>query len=139
MTPTSPVQRNPYKGMSPRCWVRLRFVAADGSLHERELLADTGCPSAVILGLSDLTLLDRGAAAGRGSNFGPLAGAWLELRMPELGLNQRIIGYGSDNVWQIVQHDSPDFAGLVGLPVLRMVEYGGDSTAFWLATPPGVP
>lgn len=125
-------QRNPYKGTSPRCWVRLRFAAADGSLHERELVADTGSPCAVILGQSDLALLLRSAAAGMNSNFGQLTGAWLELSMPELGLTTPVIGYGSDRVLQVVQGDSADFAGVAGLPLLRMVEYGGDATSFWV-------
>jgi hypothetical protein len=43
MQPTY-VQLNPYKGTTPRSWVRLRFRAPDGSLHERELVADTGSP-----------------------------------------------------------------------------------------------
>lgn len=85
-------QQNPYKGRSPRCWIRLRFAATDGSLHERELVADTGSPCAVILGQTDLALLRRGAAAAMNSNFGQLTGAWLELSMPELGLNTLIVG-----------------------------------------------
>jgi hypothetical protein len=28
MTPNPFVQRNPYKGTNPRCWVRIRFAAA---------------------------------------------------------------------------------------------------------------
>ena len=74
MPPNSFVQLNPYKGNNPRCWVRLRFAATDGGLHERELLADTGCPCAVILGLTDLALLLRASAAGINTNFGGLSG-----------------------------------------------------------------
>jgi hypothetical protein len=132
MPPNPYLQQNPYKGAKPRCWVRVRFVTPDGSLHERDLVADTGSACAVILGETDLALLLRSAAAGVNSNFGPLTGAWLEVSMPELGLNRQILGYGSDQVLQAVQHDSIDFAGLAGLPLLRMVEYGGDATAFWV-------
>jgi hypothetical protein len=139
MTPTPFVQHNPYKGTIPRSWVRLRFAAADGSLHERELLADTGSPCAVILGQTDLALLLRASAAGIQTNFGPLTGAWLELHMPELGLTSAILGFGSDAVSQTVQSDSPDFWGLAGLPLLRMVEYGGDAVSFWARKPAGVP
>jgi len=132
-------QQNPYKGASPRCWIRLRFVAADGSLHERELVADTGSPCAVILGQPDLALLLRSAAAGMNSNFGRLTGAWLELAMPELGLSTLVVGYGSDQVLQAVLRDSIDFAGVAGLPLLRMVEYGGDFTSFWVQEAPAAP
>ena len=132
-------QRNPYKGTPPRCWVRIRFAAPDGSLHERELLADTGSPCAVILGQPDLALLLHAAAPGVNTNFGPLSGGWLQLHTPELGLTAQILGYGSDTVRQSVQLDSPDFAGLAGLPLLRMLEYGGDDTAFWVRKLPGTP
>jgi hypothetical protein len=135
MTPAPVVQVNPYKGTTPRCWVRIRFAAADGSLHERELLADTGSPCAVILGQADLGLLVRASAAVLNTNFGPLSGGWLEVEMPELGLSSPILGYGSDAVLQAVQLDSPDFSGLVGLPLLRLVEYGGNSHSFWLRKP----
>jgi hypothetical protein len=139
MTPTPYVQHNLYKGVTPRCWVRLRFAAADGSLHERELLADTGSPCAVILGQTDLALLLRASAAGIQTNFGPLMGGWLEINMPELGVSTQVLGFGSDVVLQTVQFDSHDFSGLAGLPLLRMVEYGGDGGSFWLRKPAGGP
>jgi hypothetical protein len=126
------VQVNAYKGTNPRCWVRLRFAANNGSLHERDLVADTGSPCSVILGQADLTLLLRASAAGINSNFGHLTGGWLELHMPELGISNHVLGYGSDVVLQAVQHDNRDFAGLVGLPLLRRVEYGGNDTSFWI-------
>jgi hypothetical protein len=110
------VQQNPYKGANPRCWVRLRFAAADGSLHERELVADTGSPCAVILGQADVALLLRTTAAGINTNFGHLAGAWLELNMPEFGLTAPILGFGSDRVLQAVRLNEPALTGLVGLP-----------------------
>ncbi len=139
MSPPPSAQRNPYKGSTPRCWIRLRFAAAAGSLHEREFVADTGSPCAVILGQADLSLLSRASAAGMRTNFGLLTGGWLELHMPELGLTNAILGFGSDTVLQAVQSDHSDFAGLVGLPLLRMVEYGGDAATFWVRKAYGVP
>jgi hypothetical protein len=139
MASTPFTQRNPYKGTTPRCWVRLRLVAADGSLHERELLADTGCPCAIILGAADLALLSRASAPTIGSNFGQLAGAWLELAVPELGLATLVPGAGSDQVFQACQASSSDFAGLAGLPLLRLVEYGGDHSEFWVRKPAANP
>src|SRR5262249_36986703 len=114
MTPPPFVQRNLYKGAPLRAWVRLRFAAGDGSLHERELLADTGRPFALMLGYSDLAMLRRTTTAVIQSNFGSLRGGWLEFRMPELGLVGPILGHGSDIVLQTVQGSCPDFAGLVG-------------------------
>jgi hypothetical protein len=139
MTSTSHFQRNPYKGRVPRAWVRLRFEAPDGTLHERELLADTGSPCAIIIGRADLNSLVHAGAAGVNSNFGFLTGGWLELQMPELSLVQPIHGYGSDSVAQAVKRDSSDFSGLVGLPLLRLMEYGGDADWFWLRQVPSVP
>lgn len=128
----APLQRNPYKGNTPRCWVRLRFRTADGTDYERDLLADTGCPCAVILGEEDLDLMRRAKSEGVNSNFGRLLGGWLELAMPELGVTTTLLGFGSDRVLQAARSDSSDFAGLAGLPLLRMFEYGGDNVAFWV-------
>jgi hypothetical protein len=139
MTPSASIQSNPYKGTQPRCWVRLRFAAADGTLHERELVADTGSPFFIILGLADLGLLSRGHTAGLGTNFGFMFGALVELSMPELGLTTQVQGYGSEDVLGAVQQDSPDFAGIAGLPLLRMLEYGGDATSFWVRKAAGTP
>src|SRR5262249_13854648 len=100
MTPSAFVQQNPYKGTTPRCWVRLRFAAADGTVYERELVADTGSPCAVILCQTDLALLRHASASGVQSNFGPLTGGWLKLAMPGLGLTSPILGFGSDVVFQ---------------------------------------
>ena len=52
--------------------------------------------------------------------------------MPELGLAQQIVGYASDAVVKAVKASSPDFAGLAGLPFLRLLEFGGDADGFWL-------
>ena len=139
MSSTPYVQRNPYKGSAPRAWVRLRLAAPDGSLHERDLLADTGCPCALILGSTDFTLLAQSAAGAVTSNFGTLTGGWLELQMPELGLIRPILGYGSEPVARAARRNSNDFSGLVGLSFLRLTEYGGDADWFWLRPGVGVP
>ncbi len=93
----------------------------------------------MIFGLADFTLLSHAPAPSTNSNFGPLSGGWLELNTPELGLTGQIRGFGSDAVWQGVQRDSADFAGLAGLPLLRLVEYGGDATSFWVRKAGGGP
>jgi len=66
------------------------------------------------------------------TNFGPLPGGWLQLAMPELGLDQLILGYASDSLVAAVQMDHPDFQGVAGMPLLRLVEYGGDADCLWL-------
>jgi hypothetical protein len=129
------IQQNAYKGSPPRAWVHLRFCAMDGSLHQRELLVDTGSPCSVILGMADLSLLSFIETANVRSNFGTLRGAWLQLATTELGLTSEVLGFGSDTVLQTARSASPDFAGVVGLPLLRLVEYGGDASTFWLRQP----
>lgn len=125
-------QVNPYKGNPLRPWVRLRLVAVDNSIHELELLADTGSPSAIVLSRAELAVLNQGNAPDVNTNFGILEGGWLRIEMPELGLSQFVIGYGSDPVASAAKSSSPDFAGLAGLPLLRLMEYGGNATEFWL-------
>ena len=73
------------------------------------------------------------------TNFGILEGGWLQLSMPELGLMQPILGYASDAVVTAAKTSSPAFDGLAGLPLLRLLEYGGDASSFWIRPAPGQP
>src|SRR5260370_27599614 len=132
-------QRNQYKGVPPRPWVRLRLTAPDGTRHEFELLADTGNPCAIILSRVAMAILKQRAATDLNCNFGLLEGGWLHLTMPELGLDQDLIGFGSDAVVTAAKASSPDLEGLAGLPFLRLLEYGGDADWFWLRPVPSTP
>lgn len=125
-------QRNPYKGSPPRPWVRLRLTALDGTVHEVEVLADTGNPCALIISQALMARVRLRAAPDMHSNFGLLEGGWLHLTMPELGLDQDLVGFASDPVVSAAKASSPDFEGLAGLPFLRLLEYGGDVDWFWL-------
>ena len=125
-------QRNPYKGSPERPWVRLRFTAIDGLTVELDLLADTGNPCAIIISPQDMLRLKAADAPDVSTNFGLLQGGWVQLAMPEFGLEQAVLGYASDAVVAAASADHPDFEGLAGLPVLRLVEYGGDASSFWI-------
>ena len=125
-------QINPYKGQPSRPWIQVRFEAANGTIRELELLADTGSPSAIILSRAEKSTLNQGAAPDVNTNFGVLEGGWLRIEMPELGLSRLLVGYGSDAVATAVKSSSPDFAGLAGLPFLRLTEFGGNVQEFWL-------
>jgi hypothetical protein len=130
-------QRNPYKGNPPHPWVRLRFREPEGSLVELELLVDTGNPLSIILGLEFMARLNCHKAEELTTNFGILRGFWLELATPELGLNELMLGYGSDAILAAAHTSSSDFAGMVGLPLLRLLEYGGNADSFWVRRPGG--
>ena len=132
MTAQHSEQRNAYKGIPPRPWVRVRLIAPDGTTHEVELLADTGNPCAIIIGEALMATLKQRAAPDIRSNFGLLQGGWLRLTMPELGMDQDVIGFASDAVVSATKASSPDFEGLAGLPLLRLLEYGGDADCFWI-------
>ena len=96
------------------------------------MLADTGNPFAVVLGQADLVKLMQAELRGVNTNFGTMTGGWIQLAMPEFGLTRRVSDFDSDRVLQAVRADSSDFLGLIGLPLLRMLEYGGDHAAFWI-------
>ena len=132
-------QRNAYKGRPPRPWLRLHFAAPDGSEQELDLVADTGNPSAVIISPARMNQLKYADAPSLSTNFGPLTGGWVQLSMPEFGLVQGVLAYASDPVVRAAKASSPDFEGLLGLPLLRLVEYGGDANGFWIRTPSGTP
>jgi hypothetical protein len=125
-------QRNRYKGFPSRAWARLRLTALDGTHHELDLLADTANPCALIISRAAMLGLKWRDASDITSNFGLLEGGWLHVHMPELGLDLDLRGYASDPVVTGTQVSSPDFQGLVGLPFLRLLEYGGDINWFWL-------
>jgi hypothetical protein len=137
MTASSYEQRNAYKGKPQRPWVRIRIADKNGINREFDLLADTGNPCAIII--SALALMQHAGGRFVRSNFGGLQGGWLQLAMPELGLDQGILGFGSDAVVAAAQASSPDFEGLVGLPLLRLMEYGGDANGFWVRPLSGQP
>jgi hypothetical protein len=105
-----------------------------------DLMADTGNPCAIIISRATMARLKQRTAPDVNSNFGLLEGGWFHVRMPELGLDQEITGYASDAVITAAKASSPDFEGLVGLPLLRMLEYGGDADWFWIRpSQPGPP
>ena len=133
--PAANEQRNPYTGSPPRAWFLLRLAAEDGSTREFKLIADTGNPFAIIIDCKALVTFNDGEGPPVDTNFGPLDGAWFKIVMPEMGLTQRVFGCASDEVVAAARRDHPDFEGLVGLPVLRLLEYGGNAAEFWIRAP----
>jgi hypothetical protein len=125
-------QRNPYKGSPLRPWLRLQFIAADQSPHEFECVADTGNPFSVILSRAQMALLKRVDGPDASTNFGQLTGGWIRVFMPELGLTGDILAFASDSVVNATQGSHADFQGLVGLPLLRRMVFGGDVNSFWI-------
>jgi hypothetical protein len=125
-------QRNVYKGEPARAWVRLQLVSANGRIHELEFLVDTGNPCAIIIDTTTMRALRWRESVITDSNFGPLEGGWLRIAVPEAALDVKTLGYANDAVVNVVKRSDPGFAGLVGLPLLRMVEYGGDGGWFWI-------
>jgi hypothetical protein len=136
MNPAFVEQRNPYRGVAPRAWLRLRFLDPSDAPVELTLIADTGSPYAVILDALALSRLRRASAPPEVSTFGPMTGGWVRLSMPDFGIEQDILCYGSATIEAAVQGDDPSFQGLVGLPVLQLAEYGGNATDFWFRYPP---
>src|SRR6266542_5151978 len=132
MSGASLEQRNPYKGTRPRAWVRVQLLALDGSTEEVDLLADTGNPLALVVGSVRMGRVIRRGVPPVTTNFGRMNGGWVRVMIPDVGFDEEVLGYASDRVVNTAQRDSPDFEGLVGLPLLRMLEYGGDADWFWI-------
>jgi hypothetical protein len=113
----------------------LVLVAANGATREIEALADTGNPCALIVGARVLEQFNLGIIPGMSTNFGQLDGGWLRIQIPDIGIDQVILAYGCDAVVQAAADSHVDFAGLAGLPLLQLVEYGGNRDSFWVRTP----
>lgn len=128
-------QRNPYKGRPLRSWVRLSFLARDGSIHSVELLADTGSPQAVIFPPALFDRLVWSYTRAVGTNYGPMQAGWVRLYSRDLGLVEFVEGFRSESAAQAAARSHSDFAGVVGLSALRLTEYGGDNTSFWIRAP----
>jgi hypothetical protein len=65
-----------------------------------------------------------------------LEGAWFKFAMPEFGLTQKVIGFASDDIVASTKTNHSNFAGLAGLPLLRLLEYGGNASAYWIRRVP---
>lgn len=130
-------QRNPYRGSRP--WLRLGFRAPDGSIHHFDLIADTGSAPSLILRPDIMDLLRYHPHPNRNSNLGDLFGGWVRLYTPELGLVESVLAYGNVRGGEMARRAHPDFVGLIGLPFLRLGEYGGNATDFWFRYPPTTP
>lgn len=116
--------------------VHVGLWTRDGGRETLELLADTGNPCAIVISTIAMAKLSFLAAPDINSNFGLLEGGWLRIDMPELSLDQEIIGYASDAVAGATKRSDPAFQGLAGLPFLRLAEFGGDDESFWLRVCP---
>lgn len=130
-------QRNRYRGARP--WLRLGFRAPGGVVHHFDLIADTGSAPALLFRPDIMDLLRFHPYHNRTSNLGDLFGGWVRLYSPELGIVETSIAYGSERAGQLASRAHPDFVGLIGLPLLRLGEYGGNATDFWFRYPPTTP
>ena len=128
-------QRFPYQGDPLRPLVKLTFADANGVNRTLSLIADTGCPFEVILSEDWFDQLVHTHTDEIESNFGFMSTGWIQLYMPEMGLVELINGCGSKEVGEIVSDDHQAFVGLVGLPILRLGEFGGNATEFWFRYP----
>jgi len=99
------------------------------------LVADTGSAAPILLKPELMTILSHERGKDRTSNLGKMIGGWLRIYCPELGLVEFTRGFGSEKAFELVQSCDPNFVGLVGLPTLRMTEYGGNADEFWIRLP----
>ena len=112
--------------------MRLELVARDGKAQLLEAVADTGNPLPLIVSSDVMAGFGHLGGPGTDTNFGRLAGGFLHIRIPDTGVDAMIFGYASDHVVDAIRASNHDFAGLVGLPLLRKLEFGGDTDHFWI-------
>ncbi len=130
-------QRNPYRGRHP--WLRLGFRAIDRTVRQLDLIADTGSVAGLIIRTDLMNALRVGPARNRGSNFGELEGGWIQWFNPDLGIVELVLAFGNNKAAAMAAKSHPDFVGLVGLPLLRLGEDGGNASDFWFRYPPTPP
>ncbi len=125
-------RRNLYKGIPSRPWLRLRLLGENGLIRELQLLADTGNPFPLIISSTNMARFIEGFSPDIETNFGVMKGGWIRVAIPGLDFNGRVLGYASDAAVWSAKRSHSDFEGLIGLPLLRKGEYGGNARWFWL-------
>ncbi|HXD85599.1 MAG TPA: hypothetical protein VN641_03840, partial [Urbifossiella sp.] len=115
-------QRNPYKGCPLRSWLSLRFLDRTGQPLDLDLLADTGSAQAIVVKLELFEQLVTRRTRNIETNFGEMQGGWVRLHSTQLGLVEIVEAFGCDEMARSAMRSSLDFAGVVGLPVLRLME-----------------
>ena len=129
-----PEQRNRYEGFPQRPVLFIELHSRRAQPLRVKLLVDTGNPYSLVISDNLLTEYGGQPAFGTITNFGSMNAAWMRLRIPELGFDRRLVVYSNAEVVEAVKRSKPDFDGLAGLPLLRRLEYGGNSDSFWLRT-----
>lgn len=127
-----PEQRNIYRGLPARAWLRIELTSARGTVHPLDLLVDTGNPCAIIVDRATMESFQWRESRKTNSNFGQLESGWLRFAIKEIGFAAEILGHANDSIVNVVKRSDPKFAGLIGLPLLRMLEYGGNQGWFWI-------
>ena len=128
-------QKHAYLGRTPRPWLELPFRNTAGLVHKLKLIADTGCPQGIILAPKWFDSLVTFHFASIRTNFGVMDGGWLQVFDPDSGFGELIRGYSSGSAAGFAAASHSDFAGIVGLPILRLGEYGGNASEFWFRYP----
>lgn len=124
--------RNAYDGQPARPWVLVQLAGRRGRRIRVKAVVDTGSPFCLVTSQSIFERCRLGTGPPAITNFGVLEAAWVDISVPGLQFTNRLLTYGSDDVARAVKRSSRDFSALIGLPLLRMFEYGGDATDFWL-------
>lgn len=125
-------QRNIYLGEPSRAWIRLQLASPSGLVRQLNMVVDTGNPCAIIVDEKTLQTMRWRESLGVDSNFGSLAGGWLRVAVPEISFEQKLLCHGNDVVVSVVKRSDSKFDGLIGLPFLRLMSFGGDEGYFWI-------
>jgi hypothetical protein len=108
----------------------------DGTVHPLDLVVDTASADAFVLRMSVFEQLMWSPNRSTATTWGFMLGGWLRLYMPASGLVELIAGYGNNMLAAGVAAEDPQFMGLVGMPFLRLGEFGGNADALWFRYPP---
>ena len=108
----------------------MHLIAPNDQLRTLELAVDTGNPCAIIIDAEMMQTMRWRESSSAQSNFGSLDGGWLRVAIPELEFDVKLLGHANDSVVDVARRSDAKFVGLAGLPLLRMLEYGGNGGFF---------
>lgn len=125
-------ERFTYKGSPPRSWFQITLQALDGTIEPLDVLADTGSPFFLIVSEDTMGRFKMNDGPAINTNFGPMKAGWLQVSIPLVREQLFVEGYSSEAVVGAAKQSSSDFEGLAGLPLLRLIQFGGNANFFWI-------
>jgi hypothetical protein len=115
----------------PRIQITTDFVDSGRQKDSRILLVDTGCPLDGIIDFNTAERMNHGYfVSSKSGHFGEMQGYLMKIVLPTIHFEQVVPFWSNQKVTQSLA--SEGFDGMIGLPLLQKLTYGGNAIEFFL-------